>query len=88
MTLKEYQGLHWTHLLIWLKTVGITLFEGIVVIQSIGRDACEEAQMIMRPNVTLKEIISAVVWWYLNVSNEFRSPLALFRNSTNTAKDI
>ncbi|KAK8807548.1 hypothetical protein WA171_000503 [Blastocystis sp. BT1] len=29
-------------------------------IQSIGRDACEEAQMIMRPNVTLKEIISAV----------------------------
>ena len=33
----------------------------VVVIQSIGRAACEDAQAIMRPNVTLKEIISAVV---------------------------
>ncbi|KNB42339.1 hypothetical protein JH06_4569 [Blastocystis sp. subtype 4] len=38
-------------------------------IQSIGRDACEEAQMIMRPNVTLKEIISAVVGCYSVVAD-------------------
>ena len=30
-------------------------------IGKIGRNACEEAQMIMRPNVSLHEILSSVV---------------------------
>lgn len=32
-----------------------------VDVGKIGRNACEEAQMIMRPNVSLREILSAVV---------------------------
>lgn len=33
----------------------------LIDIGKIGRNACEEAQMIMRPNVSLREILSAVV---------------------------